>query len=111
MRCRRAAEGKRDVAIRNCLASCDLDIHKRAGKARQVSVGRLVELVGESPMHYLAGWRMHLAKHLLRDSTLSVGEIAGRVGYESEAALQPRLSAIGRPAPRRGASSRVQKQV
>lgn len=48
---------------------------------------RFVKLVGESPMQYLAGWRMHLAKHLLRDSTLRLAEIAGRVGYESEAAF------------------------
>ena len=38
-------------------------------------------------MQYLAGWRMHLARHLLRESTLSIGEVAGRVGYESEAAF------------------------
>ena len=59
---------------------------------------RFVELVGESPMHYLAGWRIHLAKRLLRDSTLSVGEIAGRVGYESEAAFNRALRRLaGKP--------------
>ena len=30
---------------------------------------------------------MHLARHLLRESTLGIGEIAGRVGYDSEAAF------------------------
>lgn len=32
-------------------------------------------------------WRMHLARHLLRDSALDIGEIAGRVGYDSDAAF------------------------
>lgn len=30
---------------------------------------------------------MHLARQLLRESTLGVGEIAGRVGYDLEAAF------------------------
>ena len=55
--------------------------------SRAALANRFVELVGQSSIHYLAGWRMHLARQLLRDSTLGVGEIAGRVGYESEAAF------------------------
>jgi transcriptional regulator GlxA family with amidase domain len=57
------------------------------GVSRAALAKRFVELVGESPIQYLAGWRMHLAQHLLRDSTLSVGEVAGRVGYDSDAAF------------------------
>jgi transcriptional regulator GlxA family with amidase domain len=30
---------------------------------------------------------MHLAQHLLQESTLGMGEIAARVGYESDAAF------------------------
>lgn len=63
------------------------ELAQRAGISRAVLAKRFVELVGESPMQYLAEWRMHLARHLLRESTLCVGEIAGRVGYESEAAF------------------------
>ena len=37
-------------------------------------------------MRYLANWRMHLAKQLLREGT-SIQEIATRVGYESEASF------------------------
>jgi AraC family transcriptional regulator, alkane utilization regulator len=48
---------------------------------------KFVKLVGDSPMQYLAAWRMHLARRLLRESKLSVGEIAEHVGYESEAAF------------------------
>ena len=38
-------------------------------------------------MRYLARWRMQLAARLLSDGTATIGEIAGRVGYESEAAF------------------------
>ena len=38
-------------------------------------------------MQYLAGWRMHLARRLLSESPLGLGEIASRVGYDSEAAF------------------------
>lgn len=55
---------------------------------------RFVELVGEAPIQYLAGWRMHLARRLLRDSDLSLGEIAARVGYESEAAFNRAFSRL-----------------
>ena len=55
--------------------------------SRAALAKRFVELVGQSPIQYLAGWRMHLARDLLRESTLGLGEIAGRVGYESEAAF------------------------
>jgi AraC-like DNA-binding protein len=34
-------------------------------------------------MEYLIGWRMALAKELLRASGVSVGEVAQRVGYSS----------------------------
>jgi AraC-like DNA-binding protein len=60
---------------------------KEVGVSRAALAKRFVELVGESPIQYLAGWRMHLAQHLLQDSTLGVGEIAGRVGYDSDAAF------------------------
>jgi AraC-like DNA-binding protein len=63
------------------------ELAKEAAMSRAALAKRFVELVGESPIQYLAGWRMHLARHMLRGSTLGVGEIAGRVGYDSEAAF------------------------
>ena len=39
------------------------------------------EYAGISPSRYLTGYRMEQAKKLLRDSRLSIGEIAARVGY------------------------------
>jgi len=60
---------------------------KEVGVSRAALAKRFVELVGVSPIQYLAGWRMHLAQRLLQDSTLGVSEIAGRVGYDSDAAF------------------------
>lgn len=60
---------------------------KGANMSRAAFAGRFVEMIGQSPIQYLARWRMLLARRLLKDSKLTVGAIAGRVGYESEAAF------------------------
>lgn len=52
--------------------------------SRSALAQRFTTLVGEPPMHYLASWRMQLARALLREPRLSTAQIAGRVGYESE---------------------------
>jgi AraC-like DNA-binding protein len=56
-----------------------------AASSRAALAKRFVELVGETPIQYLTGWRMHLARRMLLESALSLAEIAGRVGYDSEA--------------------------
>ncbi|MFO7169085.1 MAG: AraC family transcriptional regulator [Chloroflexota bacterium] len=59
---------------------------------------RFTDLVGESPMHYLYGWRMQVAKYLLSQTTLRVSAIAERTGYESEAAFSRAFKrAVGQP--------------
>jgi AraC-like DNA-binding protein len=63
------------------------ELAQQSALSRAALAQRFVELVGEPPMQYLAAWRMHLARSLLRESALAIGEIAGRVGYESEAAF------------------------
>ena len=63
------------------------ELAKEVAMSRAALAKRFVELIGQSPIQYLAGWRMHVAKHLLRESTFGIGEIAGRVGYESETAF------------------------
>jgi len=63
------------------------DLAKGAGVSRATLAKRFLELVGETPMQYLAGWRMQLARRELRDSTLGLAEISARVGYASEAAF------------------------
>jgi AraC-like DNA-binding protein len=71
---------------------------ERVAISRAALARRFVELVGEAPMQYLASWRMHLARGLLRETTLSLAEIAARVGYESEAAFNRAFSRmVGTP--------------
>jgi AraC-like DNA-binding protein len=48
---------------------------------------RFAQLVGQPPMHYLAGWRMQLAARLLAEHSMKVRTIADSVGYASEAAF------------------------
>ena len=50
-------------------------------------------LVGVAPIRYLTGWRMHLAKDLLRSSDLGIASIAQRVGCDSEEASSRASSA------------------
>lgn len=59
----------------------------RAGLSRSVLAERFRERLGVSPMRYVADWRVQRARHLLTDRNLSVGEVARRVGYASEAAF------------------------
>jgi AraC-like DNA-binding protein/mannose-6-phosphate isomerase-like protein (cupin superfamily) len=53
------------------------------GLSRSAFAARFTALVGEPPLLYLARWRMARAAELLRDTDHGLGEIAGRVGYES----------------------------
>lgn len=54
----------------------------RAGLAR-----RFTELVGETPMAYLTGWRLDLAAQLLSGTDTPLAGIAARVGYADAFAL------------------------
>jgi AraC family transcriptional regulator, alkane utilization regulator len=63
------------------------ELAREAGISRSVLAARFTKLIGESPMRYLAGWRVQLAKQMMRDADSSIAEIAARVGYESEAAF------------------------
>ncbi len=55
--------------------------------SRAAFAARFAELVGESPMRYLAKWRMHLARMWLRQENVPLSDLAGRLGYQSEAAF------------------------
>ena len=57
------------------------------GVSRSAFARRFTELIGASPMHYLAGWRMQLAKRLLTDHQLSLALVAERIGYDSDEAF------------------------
>lgn len=59
---------------------------REAAMSRTAFSVRFGELIGVSPMRYLTDWRMDEAGRLLRAGE-SVGAVADRVGYRSEAAF------------------------
>lgn len=63
------------------------ELAREVAISRSVLAQRFTTLVGEAPMRYLAGWRMQVAKQMMRDGEANVQDIAMRVGYESEAAF------------------------
>ncbi|UHQ21464.1 AraC family transcriptional regulator [Lysobacter sp. 5GHs7-4] len=56
---------------------------KAAALSRSSFFERFSRTVGVAPMAYLLGWRMEVAKDLLRNGEMSVAEVAERVGYGS----------------------------
>jgi AraC-like DNA-binding protein len=56
---------------------------KEAALSRSTFFERFSRAVGVAPMEYLLGWRMALAKDLLRRKEVTVAEVAGKVGYSS----------------------------
>lgn len=63
------------------------ELARRVHLSRSTLAQRFTEVLGESPMRYLAGWRMQLAKHLLRQPELSIAQVAALVGYHSDVAF------------------------
>lgn len=60
---------------------------KEAALSRSAFFDRFARTVGVPPMEYLQGWRMSLAKDLLRRKAGGLAEIASRVGYGSASAF------------------------
>src|SRR5258708_32604008 len=67
--------------------------------SRSGFAARSSELVGETQLEYLAQWRMTKAAQLLRDTDLSIGEVAERVGYQSEASFNRAFKRLERVTP------------
>lgn len=59
------------------------ELAKTAAMSRSAFFERFRVAVGVAPMEYLLGWRMALAKDILRREAASVAEVAERVGYSS----------------------------
>jgi AraC-like DNA-binding protein len=55
--------------------------------SRSAFAARFTSLVGEPAMHYVARWRMNVAVTWLKEDDVPLAEVAGRLGYESEAAF------------------------
>lgn len=59
------------------------EMAKVAGMSRSAFFERFTMTVGLAPMSYLLGWRMAVARDLLRRETHGIAEVAERVGYAS----------------------------
>ena len=68
------------------------ELARLAATSRSVLGERFAQLLGISPMQYLAGWRMQIAADLLRTTRLKMHEIAERSGYGSEVAFSRAFS-------------------
>lgn len=60
---------------------------REVAMSRSAFAARFTELVGQPAMAYLTRWRMHLADDWLRRNDTTVGTVAARLGYHSEAAF------------------------
>lgn len=63
------------------------ELSRQVGLSRSALHERFADMVGQSPMQYLANWRMQAGAALLRDTPATVESVALEVGYESEAAF------------------------
>jgi AraC-like DNA-binding protein len=93
-------------------------LDRLAGEARMsrsAFAARFTELAGEPALHYVTRWRMHLATVALGRGA-RVSELAGSLGYESEAAFSraykrvagvPPVSVRGRPDAQAGPASKT----
>jgi AraC-like DNA-binding protein len=88
--------GARDPVIGQALTLLHTDpeqqwslssLARRAGLSRTRLAERFRHFLGESPMAYLARWRLRLGAELLQSTEDSVMEVAVAVGYGSEAAF------------------------
>lgn len=71
---------------------------RNVGLSRSALAERFTQFVGQPPIQYLTNWRMQLAASQLRSGGDSVAVIAGRVGYDSEAAFSRAFKkAVGVP--------------
>ncbi len=88
--------GLRDLHVARALALFHGDIARswtvdelgrEVGLSRSALADHFTRLIGVAPMHYLANWRMQVAAQKLRNTGASLDQIAGAVGYESQAAF------------------------
>lgn len=59
-----------------------------AGISRSGFAEKFHERLGQTPMHYLRSWRMHLAQEALASSDVTVTALTQNLGYQSEAAFR-----------------------
>lgn len=79
------------------------ELARASAMSRSGFAERFTATVGESPLRYLARWRLHLASEMLEGGGLRISEVAQRVGYSSDAAFSRAFKACfgHRPGERR----------
>lgn len=82
------------------------ELAKEAGLSRSAFFGRFTRSVGLRPMEYLLAWRMALAKDLLRKGSVTLEEVARRVGYGSASTFSTAFSRHAGQPPGRFARAR-----
>jgi len=71
---------------------------RAAALSRSAFFERFTRTVGVAPMEYLLGWRMAVAKDLLRQHDVGLAEVARRVGYGSASTFSTAFSRhVGQP--------------
>lgn len=60
---------------------------REVGLSRSAFAERFTAFVHMPPMQYLARWRLQVAARMLESGTVTVGQAASAVGYQSEAAF------------------------
>ncbi len=63
------------------------ELAQTAGMSRSAFALRFVEVVGQTPMSYLASWRMAVARRALETRSKPLAEIAELAGYQSVSAF------------------------
>lgn len=94
----RLAVALREMHERPGQAWTVMDLAKKAALSRSTFFDRFRREVGVAPMEYLLGWRIALAKDLLRRERISVAQVAQRVGYSSASTFSVAFSRyVGTP--------------
>ncbi len=60
---------------------------RTSAMSRSAFAARFTNVVGEPAMRYLTRWRLQVARQTLRECNDSLGDVAARCGYRSEAAF------------------------
>ena len=85
---------------------------REVGLSRSAFAKRFTILVGEPAMQYVTRWRMQAARSALEVESATVGELADRLGYKSEAAFARAFKrVIGYHPARSGAGTLIRSQV
>ena len=63
------------------------NLAQTAGMSRSGFSARFSEIIGTSVKQYLTEWRMNLARAKIMTTSISLGELAEELGYQSEAAF------------------------